>query len=106
MSENGEKVAERHIAFAHRIPFHKRRNELARFILSVVNEIEKSEREEHAGYDEKTYRARADISFGFRLFIFRFNGLAVGGIIRFFAVRLFLFSPLFDNHRKSFRGDD
>ena len=48
MGERREKTTERHISFAHGRPLHKRGNELARFVIAVVNEIEKSEREEQA----------------------------------------------------------
>ena len=48
MGERREKTTERHISFAHGRPLHKRGNALARFIIAVVNKIEKSEREEQA----------------------------------------------------------
>ena len=59
MSEIREKSAERHIAFRKRKLFHKRRNQTVRLKFSVIDKIEKSEREEYqfnyVEYDKDEY---------------------------------------------------
>ena len=97
MSEIREKSAERHITFRKRKLFHKRRNQTVRLKFSVIDKIEKSEREEHADAHERAHANHADNLLR-RWFIFFFALFSVDGFRIFRRV-------VFKHERKTFCGN-